>query len=338
MNTTGIQNYLSNVFRPFVVYDTTSSNFIPKLEMSNIDTYSGNTISVFRADVGDANANVYVGKESGNLPNNLKACRYVSAFGYGAGSNISNDSNSVYVGYYAGATNVGTSNTIAIGANAGSGGTGVSNIFIGTGTKSVIGSRNIFLGHGIDLSSVSNQVRIGLGTNTPIAADTVYNWVGLGGITTPYNLTYSKIDISGNTRVQGNLGLNIDPGTRTLDVNGNFRVQDSSLNVLDFSNGLTRSSGGFGSGRGTVTVPVGPGVSASIGPIIKGIIIASCIDVSDSGAYSSRVLLATTTSNIVTITGNSLGPLITSSATNLVIQGDGIIRTCDYSITYFPLP
>ena len=98
MNTTGVQNYLSNVFRPIVEYNTTSSNFIPKLELSNIDTYSGNIVSVFRADVGDSNNNVYVGSNAGNSITNLNACSNVSAFGYGAGNAISNDLNSVYGG------------------------------------------------------------------------------------------------------------------------------------------------------------------------------------------------------------------------------------------------
>lgn len=201
MNTTGIQNYLSNVFRPIVEYNATTSNFIPKLELSNIDTYSGNTVSVFRADVGDSNFNVYVGKESGNSLVDIRSCSNVSAFGYGAGSNISNDQNSVYVGYRAGAGNIATRSIIAIGSEAGGGGIGLSNIFIGTNTKSTTGSRNILIGH--DLSTnLSDQIRIGKRDGISIAADMSLNWVGLGGILTPTN-TMVKLDVSGVTASTG---------------------------------------------------------------------------------------------------------------------------------------
>jgi hypothetical protein len=202
MNTTGIQNYLSNVFRPIVSYNPTTSNFIPKLELSNIDTYSGNVVSVLRADVGDANFNVYVGNESGNSITNLNSCSNVSAFGYRAGNGISNDLNSVYVGYRAGAGNIATRSIIGIGSGAGGGGIGLSNIFIGTNTKSATGSRNIFLGHEIDLSSVSDQIRIGYRNKIPIAADMSRNWVGLGGFLSTIDVS-ATFDVSGITRSTG---------------------------------------------------------------------------------------------------------------------------------------
>jgi hypothetical protein len=202
MNTTGIQNYLSNVFRPIVSYDTVSSNFVPKLELSNIDTYSGNVVSVLRADVGDSNFNVYVGSNAGNSITNLNSCSNVSAFGYAAGNGISNDLNSVYVGYRAGANNIATRSIIGIGSGAGGGSIGLSNIFIGTNTKSATGSRNIFLGHEIDLSSVSDQIRIGYRNKIPIAADMSRNWVGLGGVLSPINGS-ATLDVSGITQSTG---------------------------------------------------------------------------------------------------------------------------------------
>ena len=61
-STTNIQNLLVNVFRPVYRYEIPpgSSNtiFVPKLELSNIDTYSGNSVSVFTAAIGDASNNV----------------------------------------------------------------------------------------------------------------------------------------------------------------------------------------------------------------------------------------------------------------------------------------
>ncbi len=337
MNTTGIQNYLSNVFRPIVSYDTGTLNFTPKLELSNIDTYSGNIVSVIRGDIGDSNSNVYVGLLSGNSIVDTRACRSVSAFGYAAGSNISNCSNSVYLGNQAGSSSSNNQGVISIGYQSGEGGNGVSNIFIGTGTKSTLGSSNIFLGHAIDLSSVSNQVRIGYGTNTPIAADLLQKWVGIGGITTPYNITYSKIDLSGNTRIQGNLGLNIDPGTRTLDVNGNFRAQDSSLNVLEFSNGFTRSTGGYVSIQSDISVNQ---AATTIGTLKKGAVLVTAVNQADSADYASRMVFAYTSSNVTDIGSNVAAgdASITFSTSNIQITDTTNTTNYGYSITYFPLP
>ena len=200
MNTTGIQNYLSNVFRPVYTFDTTNSNFIPKLELSNISTYSGNTVAVFRADIGDANNNVYVGSNAGNAFNRLQACSNVTTVGYGAGGGISNVNNSVYLGYYAGNGATDASSVIAIGINAVGGGS--SNIFLGT-SNGTTGARNIFIGHNITAAStVSNQIRIGYSNQIPIAADLSRNWVGLGGLLSPTNGS-TTLDVSGTTRSTG---------------------------------------------------------------------------------------------------------------------------------------
>jgi hypothetical protein len=308
MNTTGIQNYLSNVFRPIVSYNPTTSNFIPKLEMSNIDTYSGNIVSVFRADVGDSNFNVYVGNESGNSLVDIRSCSNVSAFGYAAGNGISNDLNSVYVGYRAGAGNIATRSIIGIGSGAGGGGIGLSNIFIGTNTKSATGSRNIFLGHGIDLSSVSDQIRIGYGNKMPIAADTSRNWVGLGGVLTPTNAS-SSLDVSGNTYIRG-----------ALDVSG-----------------ITRSTGGYCSIQSNV---VPSSTSTVIGEMKKGFIFVSAVDsISQSNNAASIFFSATgTTAFTYTVysTSNGNTSILLLSGSNITIQ-DTTLAVYDYNITYFPL-
>lgn len=338
MNTTGIQNYLSNVFRPIVAFDTDTTNFTVKLDISNVDTYSGNVISVVRADVGDVNSNVYVGVLSGNSILTLKDCRNVSAFGHRAGNDISNCSNSVYIGDQAGAGSLNNQDVISIGFQSGEAVTGVSNIFIGSGTGSTLGSRNMFLGHGIDVSSVSDQVRIGRGTVTPIVLDTSYNWVGLGGTTTPFDLNFSTVDISANTRVQGNLGVNIIPGGRTLDVNGNFRVRDASLNILDFSNGLTQSSRGFASIQSNVDAEAT--FAATIGTLKKGVVLISAISRSDSANHASRMVLAYTLSNAIDIGSNVAGgdASISFSTSNIQITDAANTAIYDYNITYFPLP
>jgi hypothetical protein len=336
MNTTGIQNYLSNVFRPIVSYDTGTSNFTPKLEMSNIDTYSGNVVSVIRGDIGDSNGNVYVGLLSGNPIIDARACSGVSAFGYSAGSNISNCSNSVYLGTEAGATSSNNQGVISIGYQSGKGGNGVSNIFIGTGTKSTSGSSNIFLGHGIDLSSVSNQLRIGFGTSIPIAANISTKWVGLNGLVTPLDVG-NTFDASGNVRIQGQLGINITPGGRTLDVNGNFRTADASANVLDFSNGLTRSSGGFASIQNDISVNM---AATTIGTLKLGAVLVSAVNKNDSADHASRLVLAYTASNAVDVGSNVAAgdASITFNTSNIEITDTTNTTTYSYSITYFPLP
>ena len=335
MSTTGIQNYLSNVFRQVYKYDaTTSPRFIPRLELSNIDTYSGNVVSVFRADVGDSASNVYVGTLAGNPYNTTLACTGVTALGYGAASNISNSSNSVMLGLYAGQSVSNANDVISIGARSVGGGS--SNIFLGT-SNGTVGTSNILIGHFITPSNVSNQIRIGYRNQIPIAADLSRNWVGLGGIVTPTNLAYQTIDISGSTLISGNLGINVaQAGGRTLDVNGNFRSTDGASNILDFSNGLTRSTGGYVSFQSNILAGVG---STPIGTIKKGIIHVSAVDQASSANRAAYIYFAWTTSNVTSLASSSNGDTdITTSSTNIQISNATAQKTYDYSITYFPLP
>jgi hypothetical protein len=339
MNTTGIQNYLSNVFRPIYTYDTTSANFVPKLTMSNIDNYTGNTISVFTAAVGDANSNVYVGSNAGNPYNITRNVFNVTALGYGAASNISNDSNSVYIGWYAGSGGSNNTNTISIGAN--SGGAGSNNIFIGTDNGSV-GSSNILIGHFIDLSSSSNQVRIGYRNQIPIAADVSKNWVGLGGVLTP-TYAFNSLDVSGNSKFVGNMGINRDPGNRTLDVNGNFRATDASANILEFTNGLTRSSGGFISDSSSITMS--NTTSLVVGTLRRGVVMLSVLDLTDVTSFMSRMVYvrnpATPDTLIMSDVSSGLSPTLIFTTSNIVLcntaSGAGT-RDYSWSITYFPSP
>jgi len=333
MSSSGIQNYLSNVFRQVYVFDTTAAVFVPKLELSNIDMYSGNSVSVFTAAVGDAACNVYVGSNAGNSFTTLRGCSNVTAVGYGAGSNISNVVNSTYMGFAAGANSSTANAVIAMGVSAIGGGT--SNISIGNGTGSV-GSSNILIGHALDLIGESNQIRIGHGTKIPIAADLSANWVSLGGRTTPTDLTYATIDISGSTRIQGNLGIFTTPGGRTLDVVGNFRSTQDGSNVLDFNNGVTRSTGGFTTIQSNLGVGVGVG---SIATLKKGVIIVSAVDQDSSANRAAYTLFAFTASDATTLSSNINGATdISLSGVNIQISNTGISRTYDYSVTYFPLP
>lgn len=311
MNTTGIQNYLSNVFHPIYTYDSVLSNFTPRLELSNIDTYSGNNIAVFTAAVGDANNNVYVGSNAGNAYDRLQACSNVTAVGYGAGSAISNVDNSVYMGYYAGTGTSNTTDVIAIGYEVKGGGN--SNIFVGSRTGTT-GNSNIFIGHSIDIStSVSNQIRIGYANQIPIAADLSRNWVGLGGILSPTN-------------------------GRSLDVSGNTRIRDASGGTFDVSSGLAWSSGGYASTRGRVTISNNSNVS--IGSLQKGIVLVSTS--SGSANFDGRMsfVLDTSTPIVSNLSSNkSLTTTVNFTTNNINISNTtGGVLTYDYSITYFPLP
>jgi hypothetical protein len=242
----------------------------------------------------------------------------------------------VYFGFNTGAGAVGATNVVAIGANANGDGSG--NIFIGSGTGR-LGSNNIFLGTGINISNASDQLRIGSGSNITIAGNLSNNWVGIGGTVTPQD-SLNKLDVSGNVYVLGNIGLNITPGDRTLDVNGNFRASDGVSNVLDFSNGVTSSTDGFRSINGTGTVPLGG--SLTIGTLKKGVVLVSASDSNGASNYASRMVHAY--DNLSTFIITNLGADISAgdfsvgfSTSNIQISnaGSGALAA-DWSITYFP--
>jgi hypothetical protein len=327
-STAGIQNLLVNVFRPVYRYDpaSTTPSFVPKLELSNIDNYSGNTVSVFTAAVGDSASNVYVGSNAGNLYTNIQACSNVTAIGYGAGSNISNVSNSTYLGLYAGAGAASANAVIGIGAS--TGGNGTSNIFIGNGT-SATGNSNILIGHGI--TATSNTLRLG----STVYGNLSTKWVGIG-TPTPYDAN-DKLDVSGNAYVLGQVGINITPGTRTLDVNGNFRASDSN-GTLDFSNGVTSSTNGFASVRGSTFVADGDNVS--IATLKIGLVVIA--------VASGNVNFDGRTSFVLDIDGPIVSTISSSNSANTFVNFSsnsinianttGFDLTYSWSVTYFPLP
>lgn len=361
MSTTGIQNYLSNVFRPIYTFDTTLSNFVPRLELSNIDNYSGNTISVFTAAVGDSNSNVYVGSNAGNPFNITRNCRNITALGYAAGSNISNDSNSIYIGWYAGSSGSNSRDVISIGTN--SGGNGSSNVFVGTNTGTV-GQSNVLIGHFISPVSVSNQIRIGYSNQIPIASDLSKMWVGLCGYTSPVH-TNDKLDVSGNLYVLGNIGVNTEPGVEaTLDVNGDFQSDDGHGRLrflttagnsdLSFSNysggtatmsvagtvnvsGSVQSSQGYSSVRGSIEV--NDGTPQTIGQLKRGIVQVSAVSQAGSAERAASIFFAYTTSNVITMFSHSNSfTSLSISGQNIQISNNTTTGTYDYNVTYFPLP
>lgn len=334
-STAGVQNLLVNVFRPVYLYDATATLFATKLDMSNMNTYYGNNVTVLWANIGDSNSNVYVGKLAGNDPTvSLKNCSNVTAVGYAAGSNISNVQNATYVGAAAGANSATAREIISVGVATLGG--GVSNIYIGNRTGS-IGSNNIFIGHDIAPGNVNWQFR--LSKTGTVVADMSLNWVGIGGRTAPSDVGV-KMDISGDTRIDGNVGIFLEPGDRTLDVNGNFRARDASANALDFSNGITTSTGGYASIRGSVEMSNG-GWDSIIGPIKKGIILVSALDPDNSSNRASAMYFAYDNDFVyaMSIYSNSSQFQTNTSNSNLKLDWNGTSNiTPNYSITYFPLP
>jgi len=260
-STSGVQNFLVNVFRPVYTYDATTTLFTPKLEMSNIDTYSGNTVDVFTAGVGDGNNNCYVGKLAGNAYTAIKACSNVTAIGVGAGSNISNVSNSTFLGYQAGAAASNATSNVSLGD--GTSGNGLSNVRIGSSNIGT-GDRNVSIGAATTTAGFSNCILVGPGLtatqsntfrlgSTYLYGDMGTKWLGLG-TPTPID-TNSRFDVSGNAYFGKQVGIQMVP-TRTLDINGDFRANDGS-GTLDFTGGVTSSTNGFASVRGTIAVSGG---------------------------------------------------------------------------------
>jgi len=223
----------------------------------------------------------------------------VTALGYGAGGNITNVSNSVYLGYNAGVNVQNASSVIAIGASSIGGGT--SNIAIGNGTGTV-GSSNILIGHSIAPVNVSNQIRIGYSNQIPIAADLCRNWVGLGGIVSPTRAT-TNVDISGNVDVSGLL-------TAT---DGYVSIQrDISVNAAATDIGVLK--------RGIVMISA-VNKNDSADRAARIVLAYTTSNVTDVG------------SNVAA--GDAS---ITFSTSNIQITDTTNTTTYGYSIAYFPLP
>jgi hypothetical protein len=334
-STTGIQNLLVNVFRPVYQYDTTTSLFTPKLGLSNIDTYSGNIVQAIRADFGDTAGNMYVGSNAGNSIASIRDCLNATAVGQYAGNAISNVSNVTYLGYNTGVNAQGSlatpvNDVIGIGVSAG--GAGVSNIFIGNGTAST-GSNNILIGHGIAGGASNNLFRVG----STVYGNLSTNWIGIG-TSTPYEPVNNRLDVNGNTYLFGQLGINITPGSRTLDVNGDFRAQDASGNILDFGSGKLQSSAGFFSSQGSM--PAGVNSTVIIGTLKRGIVIVTAIDQATSANRATETVFAYTTSNTTSLSSSSNGDLsISYSSSNIQLSNasGSTAATYNYSITYFPV-
>lgn len=354
-STSNVQNLLSNVFRPTFVY-AAGTGYQSRLEMTNIDTVSANTVKTYTASVGDPSNNVYVGTGSGNAYATLGASSNISNtfLGVSAGGATSNVKNSVFLGYRSGYGASNSSNSISIGANTLNGGN--SNVYIGCGTGITTGSNNIFIGPGLSQASVSNTMLVGSGTNILLNGDLVNKRVGINLSTLP---TFDPsvpilLDVNGYARVgvtsnNGKLGVNIPPAY-SLDVNGNMRVSDGYGTLIMSndvnSNSVTtlRTSGtyptalstlgvanGYYSSQGTMLSITGYRTVAS--NILPGSIMFSAESPDGSLYHYAQIYRRRGTYDIVSQTSNALllsatlagGLALYPSASNL-----------NWNVAYFP--
>ena len=366
-STSNVQNFLTNVFRPVFTYDTINGVYQSKLELTNVDTVSANTVSTFAAAVGDASGNVYVGIGAGNSFSNLAttANSNDTFVGTGAGGSTSNVRNGVFIGYRAGFGALLASNSISIGANTLNGGN--SNIYIGCGTGIASGSNNIFLGPGVSNggTSVSNRLLIGSGANTSIIGDLASNRIGINLSSLPATTPDLKFDVNGFARIgtnaTGGLGINTMPGYFALDVNGNLRVSDG-YGIFTMSNSGTNCvatisntagyeanstatlqvTSGFFSTSGT-TGSISTGSTSNIGILKKGGVMINVQSTTSAGTFAVMMwtaFLINTTFNVVYTTSNVTGGInVYESGSNILLYNNtGSSGSYTYSITYFPMP
>jgi hypothetical protein len=321
-STSNVQNLLTNVFRPVFVYDTTNGVYKTKLELTNVDTVSANTVYTFASAVGDASGNVYVGIGAGNAYSILatSANSNDTFVGTGAGGSTTSVINGVFIGYRSGFGTVSSSNSISIGANTLNGGN--SNIYIGSSTGIASGSNNIFLGPGMSNggTSVSNRLMIGSGSNTAIVGDLASNRVGINLSSLPSTTPDLKFDVNGFTRIgtnaNGGLGINMLPGNYALDVTGTERIQDG-VGTLIFSNGR---------------LGVNNASAASYTLDVTGTQRTSNAD--GSMIFSGGNLAATNATGSLTLTGNKVGINTTATAYSLEIQGTQYINDGTNVLTF----
>ena len=312
------------------MYDTTNGVYQTKLELTNIDSVSANTVYGFTAAFGDASGNVYVGIGSGNPYSSLAASSNSSNtfVGTNAGASTSNVKNGVFLGYRSGFGTSNSSNSISIGANTINGGN--SNIYIGCATGIASGSNNIFLGPGMSNggTSVSNRLMIGSGSNTAIVGDLSSNRVGINLSNLPITTPNVTLDVNGFTRIgtnaNGGLGINMLPGNFALDVTGAQRIQDG-VGTLTFSNGIQTSTGGFNSLTGTTGVSTTTTV-----PFKKGMFMLSATSNTTRHGYIG----VASSDSVYTLVSSNTSSLITANGTTLVVASG----TVGWNITYFPTP
>jgi hypothetical protein len=304
-----------------------------KLELTNVDAVSANTVYTFAAAVGDASGNVYVGIGSGN-PNSLlaiKANSNTTFVGTSAGSGSSSIVESVFVGYRAGASAASSSYSVSIGATSKSAGN--SNVFIGYGAGVTSGSNNIYIGTNVtNTGTVNNRLLIGSGpTAAMMVGDLTNNRIGvnLSNLTdfdTGVRLVVNGLTRVGGTTNNGRLGINTTPFDFHLDVNGTQRISNSQGTLTFGSNGIQTSTVGFNSSNGTTD-----SLNTTSVPFKKGMFMLSATSNTTRHGY---IGVASSTSAYTLVSEGSNGTLITANGSTLIVSSG----TVGWTITYFPMP
>lgn len=357
-STLNIQNYLTHCFRPRYEWNTVTGVFDARLELSNIDQFYGNVVNVKTASIGDDGSNVFVGTGAGSVWSNTVASNVGNvAVGIGAGRNMTRSSNNVLIGTETGANMTSNAGNTVVGV--GTTLTGNSNILLGQG-NSVTGNNNVVLGNGVALGTTSNTFRL----DNMMYGNFGTRWLGIHTdeqyTQTLGNIPMEGVDISGITYIKGALGINANPLDFTLNVNGRAMFNDGvgmfvfnkdvdSNTTFVMSNftpgkttlvdiaGTTRSSGGVCSLQG-IASNLATDSSSILATIRRGNILVTATDLTTSNVYASRMMVATTTSNVFTLSSNVSSCDIVASSSNLVLSNtSGTSRTFSWTITYFPV-
>ena len=321
-STTNVQNLLTNVFRPTFVF--ANGVYQTKLELTNIDSVSANTVYGFNGSFGDASGNVYIGVEAGN-PYTLLATSANSNntfVGKQAGQSTTGLVNSVLIGYRAGATSTTTSsNSVSIGATSKSAGN--SNVFIGYAAGTSTGSNNIFIGPGVTNggSAASNKLLIGSGASASlIVGDLTNNRLGINLSSLSTTTPSLALDVNGYTRIgtnaNGGLGINMVPGTYALDVTGAQRIQDG-VGTMIFTGG-NLGVNNVGVAAYTLDVTGSQRISTADGSMI----------------FSNGNLTASNASGSLRLVGNKVGINTTPTTYSLEVAGTQQINDGTGTLTF----
>lgn len=357
-STLNVQNYLTHCFRPRYEWNTTSNVFEARLELSNIDQVYANIVNVKNVSVSDSGGNVFVGEGAGSVWSNTDVSNVSNvAVGVGAGRNLTRSSNNVLIGTETGANMTSNLGNTAVGS--GSILTGNSNVLLGKGIR-VTGNNNVVIGNDIDVGTTSNTLRL----SNMLYGNFGTRWLGIHTpeqyVQTLGNIPFQGVDISGITYIKGALGINANPLDFTLNVNGTAMVNDgygmfrfnrdasdnTTVVISNFTEGkttivditgTTRSSAGVCSLQG-IASNLATGSSAILAPIRRGNILVTATDLTTSNVYASRMMIATTTSNVFTLSSNVLSCDVVASSSNIVLSNtSGTSRTFSWTITYFPV-
>lgn len=211
-STSNAQNLLVNVFRPAYVYSSTTG-YVPKLVLSNLDVISATTMQVSTASVSDSGNNVYLGSNAGGLVNSSNF--FNVAVGVGAESGCSNTQGTIAIGYQSFANITNSCNSIGIGTNTIGG--GVSNVILGANSGTT-GSSNVFLGCGLQpASAVSNTFYLGMGSvsNVTLTGDLSNRRLGINT-----RSPQATLDVSGDMYVRQFVGVGVDAPLAAIHANG----------------------------------------------------------------------------------------------------------------------